>query len=104
MQSWAPWHLVKDPAKHATRETVLLIAMESVRLCGCLLYPVLPQHCSQLLGRLGASAPPTKDDLRCKLSEDGVGELERLSANLQHNHDRKPLFKKVELDTNLSQH
>lgn len=97
VQRWAPWHLVKDPTQHTTLETVLLVAMETVRLSGCLLYPVLPRHCSQLLHRLGGSAPPTSDDLKCKLSKNRVEDLERLSVNLQCNHDNKPLFTKVEL-------
>lgn len=101
IQSWSPWNMVKDPSEKPAVETVLLVAMESLRLSACLLYPVLPKHCSSLLHRLGFPAPPTKEDLRCKFtSEEGLKSLEKNSVNLQiHKDISKPLFKKVALTT-----
>ncbi len=93
-QQWAPWQLVKDPEQHSTVETVLLVVMESLRLSACHLHPILPTHCSTLLQRLGFQATPTQDDLQCKLTEDGVKELERASVNFMLNQNKTPLFAK----------
>lgn len=96
LQRWAPWHMLKDPQQHGALETVLLVAFESLRLSACLLYPVIPQHASQLLKRLGFPVTPTHSDLVCKLSNDGVAELEEASVNLRL-QDAKPLFAKIAL-------
>lgn len=98
VQYWAPWHLVKDPSQHDVLETVLLIAMESLRLSGCLLHPALPQYCSRLLRQLGFSATPTWGDLQCKLTDSGVADLERASVKLKQYQDSKPLLTKISLN------
>ena len=97
LERWAPWKLVKDETQHSVVETVLLVAMESVRLCACHLYPVTPHHCSQLLSRLGYPSPPTRSSLKCKLSNDGLADLEKAFANLRLHKNNTPLFTKVTL-------
>ena len=95
VQNWAPWHLVKDPEQHGACETVLLVAIEALRLSACHLYPILPTHCSTLLHHLGFQAPPTLEDLQCKLTADRVAELEAASVNFKLNRSKKPLFAKL---------
>lgn len=97
LERWAPWKLVKDKTQHSVVETILLVAMESLRLSACHLYPVIPHHCSQLLARLGYPSPPTHSALKCKLSNDGLTDLEEAFANLQLHKNSEPLFTKVTL-------
>lgn len=94
---WAPWHMVEDPRQHPLLETVLLVALESIRLSACLLYPAIPQHSSRLLQRLGFSSPPPHHALRCKLTDDRVASLEKASVSLRQQQDGRPLFTKLKV-------
>lgn len=53
MERHKPWSLVNDPTCYPHLETVLAIAMESLRLSAVLLSPVLPQTSAIILTRLG---------------------------------------------------
>ena len=53
----APWVLAKDlPANGARLATVLYNLLETVRICGGLLAPVMPETSQQILRRLGGAA------------------------------------------------
>lgn len=90
--------MTKDPSAHPSLETILLITRESLRLAGVLLYPIIPEHASGLLCRLGFAASPTVKDLECKLTDTGLDSLEESSKHLQLLTDgSRPLFTKVAL-------
>ncbi|MFH4983072.1 hypothetical protein AB6A40_009781 [Gnathostoma spinigerum] len=48
----APWQS-NNPSQNST---VLFITYETIRICGCLLQPVVPDYCDRLLSRLGITA------------------------------------------------
>ncbi|XP_060073063.1 methionine--tRNA ligase, mitochondrial-like [Ylistrum balloti] len=48
-----PWILVKTESEKEHLETVIYIAMETLRVCGILIQPVIPAFSSRLLTRLG---------------------------------------------------
>ena len=53
----APWVLAKDlPANGARLATVLYNLLETVRICGGLLAPVMPETSQEILRRLGGAA------------------------------------------------
>ncbi len=53
----APWALAKDlPANGARLATVLYNLLETVRICGGLLAPVMPETSQEILRRLGGAA------------------------------------------------
>lgn len=68
-----PWHLVKDPSQQSHLQLVMATAIESVRLCSCLLHPVIPRSSLIVLERLGFSNKkegtvfPSLSDLNCQL-------------------------------------
>ncbi|KAI8374407.1 tRNA synthetases class I (M)-domain-containing protein [Radiomyces spectabilis] len=68
-----PWNLVKDPSQKARLDTVLHYAMESCRIAGILLQPVMPTKMNHLLTRLG------------------VAQDKRTLADAQLSGDRRPL-------------
>ncbi len=77
-------------------ESVLLIAMETVRLCSTLLLPIIPQHAGTALVRLGFTRTPQPHQLSCLLTEAGVKELEEASTSMRKlNLKSKPLFDKL---------
>jgi len=80
----------------ATLESVLLIAMENMRLCGTLLWPIIPRHAGTALIRLGFPRVPLPHQLTCLLTKERVTELEDASILMrQHNRSAKPLFDKL---------
>ena len=72
----APWELVRVPDQHAWLQTVLSVAVETLRLCSILLYPVIPTSSRNVLQRIGFEQDLNlKSDasLQCLLtSEEGV--------------------------------
>ena len=73
-----------------------MTALESVRLCSCLLHPVIPGSSELVLERLGFSKKegkefPSLSDLDCQL-----GQIERMEQALRGVHiGGKPLFTKL---------
>ncbi|XP_022088159.1 methionine--tRNA ligase, mitochondrial-like isoform X1 [Acanthaster planci] len=53
IQRHEPWNLVKNEKDGPWLETVLHVAMETLRICGILLQPVVPDMADRLLSRLG---------------------------------------------------
>lgn len=53
IQNQKPWTLTKDATDAPHLNTVLHIAMESLRVCGLLLQPITPNLSHQLLTKLG---------------------------------------------------
>ncbi len=51
----APWILAKDEAKKPRLARVLYNLLETVRICGALLTPVMPQTAEKIMARIGAS-------------------------------------------------
>lgn len=47
-----PWDLVKDPAAKSRLDAVLSIALETLRIAGILLQPIVPSAANRLLNRL----------------------------------------------------
>ncbi|ELT98029.1 hypothetical protein CAPTEDRAFT_177027 [Capitella teleta] len=56
MQHHQPWQMAKDPKCAAELAVVLHVAMESLRVAGILLQPVIPNLASELLNRLSVPA------------------------------------------------
>ena len=97
-----PWLLVKDPHEHTRLRAVLGVAIETLRLSSCLLYPVIPHSTTLVLHRLGFSRTSPHErssvlirpsDVRCKLdSTDGARSLELGTQKMTLGGD--PLFRK----------
>jgi methionyl-tRNA synthetase len=67
----APWELVRIPDQHAWLQTILSVAVETVRLCSILLYPVIPSSARDMLRKIGFEQD--FNSLQCLLtSEEGV--------------------------------
>jgi methionyl-tRNA synthetase len=49
----APWVLARDPQKQSRLHTVLYYSLESLRIVGVLLNPIMPNASKELLDRLG---------------------------------------------------
>ena len=94
-----PWHLVKDPSQWAHLHLVLATALESVRLCSCLLRPVIPDSTELVLKRLGLSKKegrefPSLSDLDCQLGQ--IDTMYQMQRNVHVGG--KPLFTKIDLN------
>ena len=87
---------MKDLSHHDHLQVVLATAVESVRLCSCLLYPVIPGSSTLFLDRLGFSKKeetifPSLSDLDCQL-----GQVERIGEILRNVQiGGSPLFTKI---------
>jgi methionyl-tRNA synthetase len=53
----APWVLAKDPDKRPRLDTVLLYALETVKIVAVLLFPIMPDASVEILGRIGLDVP-----------------------------------------------
>lgn len=51
-----PWQLVKDPSSLDRLQTVLSLSIETLRLCGLLLQPIIPEAADKILNRIGIPA------------------------------------------------
>ena len=91
-----PWQLVKDPSQHSHLQVVLATAVESVRLCSCLLHPIIPHSSLLVLERLGVLKKertifPSSSDLDCQL-----GLVEKVGGVLRNIQiGGSPLFTKI---------
>ncbi|XP_064383251.1 methionine--tRNA ligase, mitochondrial-like isoform X2 [Halichondria panicea] len=94
-----PWKLVKDPTKQEHLQTVLGVAIESIRLCSCLLYPIIPQSATAVLQRIGVVGSavnwsPCVSDIECRLtSQDRIEHLYVATQSMVLGNT--PLFKKI---------
>ena len=100
-----PWYLVAS-TNHHWLQTVLITAMESLRLCSYLLHPVIPPSSTEIINRLGFTPdnlPPEVSgdfslitrDLHCLLSsKDSVRKLE-VATGRGLRIGGTPLFNKV---------
>ena len=89
---------MKDPSQHNYLQMVLATAVEGVRLCSCLLYPVIPNSSLLILERLGflkeeRTVFPSLSDLDCQLGQ--VEKVEEVLRNIQIGGS--PLFTKITL-------
>ena len=53
VQRQEPWNLVRNADDKPWLETVLCVALETLRVCGILLQPAIPNTAEKLLDRLG---------------------------------------------------
>ena len=51
----APWVLAKDESKKARLARVMYTLLESIRVCAALLIPFMPESCTEIMKRIGAS-------------------------------------------------
>ncbi|XP_038049947.1 methionine--tRNA ligase, mitochondrial-like [Patiria miniata] len=66
VQRHEPWNLIKSKDDQPWLETVLHVAMETLKICGILLQPVVPDTADRLLSRLGVDASDrTVANLEC---------------------------------------
>ncbi|XP_071798311.1 methionine--tRNA ligase, mitochondrial-like [Asterias amurensis] len=66
IQRHEPWYLIKNKDQEPWLETVLYVAMETLRICGILMQPVIPEMAERLLCRLGVEeSDRTLKDLEC---------------------------------------
>ncbi|OWF41858.1 methionine--tRNA ligase, mitochondrial-like [Mizuhopecten yessoensis] len=61
IQDHEPWVLVKTESEKEHLDTLIYIAMETLRVCGILVQPVVPDFSSRLLTRLGV--PDSERDI-----------------------------------------
>lgn len=99
LQRHQPWMLIKHPEEQCWLDTVLHMALECVRLCCVLLYPIVPQSMTELRHRLGLSTDITTQDLQCRLSRTFIKPGSDLipGASTKLNSCSKPLFKKFDI-------
>ena len=64
----APWVLARDPQKQNRLRTVLYYSLESLKVVGVLLAPIMPDTSEELLDRLGV----TIDPLKLRLDQDAA--------------------------------
>lgn len=108
-----PWRLVQDTADHTWLQTVLAVAVETVRLSGTLLYPVMPSSSREILSRIGlglrvgtrgeedgrrtaggsARSIGGEEHLQCSLRSEESVQMLAQTARLQLGGE--PLFSKV---------
>ncbi|MPM69525.1 Methionine--tRNA ligase [bioreactor metagenome] len=58
----APWVLAKDEAKKPRLARVMYNLLETLRICGTLLVPFIPDSCAKIFDQIGASAEMTDWD------------------------------------------
>ncbi|KRY35343.1 Methionine--tRNA ligase, mitochondrial [Trichinella spiralis] len=56
VQHFSPWHLAKDKNANSLLDTVLHLAHQTLRTCGILLKPVVPNIADEMLNRLSVSS------------------------------------------------
>jgi len=64
----APWVLARDPQKQKRLRTVLSYSLESLKIIGVLLAPIMPDTSVELLDRLGIKINP----LKLRLDRDAI--------------------------------
>jgi len=85
----APWVLARDPQKQNRLQTVLYYSLESLKVVGVLLAPIMPDTSEKLLDRLGVKIDP----LKLRLEQDAIwGTLSPEAATRLG----KPLFPRIE--------
>jgi len=58
----APWVLAKDEAKKPRLARVMYNLLETLRICGTLLVPFIPDSCAKIFDQIGASTGMTDWD------------------------------------------
>ena len=85
----APWVLARDPQKQNRLRTVLYYSLESLKVVGVLLAPIMPDTSEELLDRLGVKIDP----LKLRLDQDAVwGTLPPATTTRRG----KPLFPRID--------
>ena len=85
----APWVLARDPQKQNRLQTVLYYSLESLKVVGVLLAPIMPDTSEKLLDRLGVKIDP----LKLRLDQHAIwGTLSPETATRRG----KPLFPRIE--------
>jgi methionyl-tRNA synthetase len=85
----APWVLARDPQKQNRLHTVLYYSLESLKVLGVLLAPIMPDTSEKLLDRLGVKIDP----LKLRLEEHAIwGTLSPQTATRRG----KPLFPRID--------
>lgn len=56
VQEYKPWELSKSPNGHGKIDTLLFLVYESLRVCGILLQPIIPDLSTRLLDRLNVDS------------------------------------------------
>ena len=88
----APWALGKDESKKARLASVLYNLLESLRVCGALLSPFMPQSAEKIAEQIGAS----KEDM----SYESAGRYGVLPADVTV-HKGATLFPRIDLEKEL---
>ena len=90
----APWALGKDESKKARLASVLYNLLESLRVCGALLSPFMPQSAEKIAEQIGAS----KEDM----SYESAGRYGVLPADVTV-HKGATLFPRIDLQKELAE-
>ena len=90
----APWALGKDESKKARLASVLYNLLESLRVCGALLSPFMPQSAEKIAEQIGAS----KEDM----SYESAGRYGVLPAGVTV-HKGATLFPRIDLQKELAE-
>ena len=90
----APWALGKDESKKARLASVLYNLLESLRVCGALLSPFMPQSAERIAEQIGAS----KEDM----SYESAGRYGVLPADVTV-HKGATLFPRIDLQKELAE-
>lgn len=57
-----PWALAKDEKQHSRLATVMYHLLDSIRICGILLSPFMPESCAKIFDQIGADDQTTTWD------------------------------------------
>ncbi|HOB15537.1 MAG TPA: methionine--tRNA ligase [Defluviitoga sp.] len=83
-----PWLLAKEPDKKGRLASVLYNLLESIRIIGILLYPIMPETSKEILGKLGYNSSHIKsENLKIGLLNSGK-KIER----------GKPIFERIDVE------
>jgi len=94
----APWVLARDPEKKERLRTVLYYSLESLKVVGVLLAPIMPDTSKELLARLGIKSDP----LKLRLDQDALWGTLLPEAKTHRGKSLFPRIEKVAKDKNVA--
>lgn len=93
-ETMKPWELKKSDARQNDLEAVLHLTMETLRICGIILQPIIPHLSNGLLNKLNVSTTERKWTNLKQFSWENVTGLK--SRNISG--ETEPLFRRIILD------
>ena len=90
-----PWQLVRDPSSHEHLNKVLSLPIETLRLSGLLLQPIVPDASGRMLNRLGIPLTARKSNFIKYCLDESENFSKSYGTNRMLGADKSVLFKKI---------